>query len=43
MKLSQIMVDAAAIRGELRDVLTAGLGVTLCLAIAWAVAELRKS
>ncbi|MET3991691.1 hypothetical protein ABID65_003331 [Bradyrhizobium sp. S3.9.2] len=42
MKLSQIVIDAAAIRGELRDVLTAGLGVMLCLAIAWAVTELRR-
>ncbi|MET4170946.1 hypothetical protein ABIB99_002028 [Bradyrhizobium sp. LA6.1] len=42
MKLSQIMIDAAAIRGELRDALTAGVGVMLLLAIAWAIGELRR-
>lgn len=34
MKLDRIVIDAAALRGELRDVLIAGLGVMLLLAIA---------
>jgi hypothetical protein len=43
MKLEpQILIDAAAIRGELCDMVTAGVCVLLCLAIAWAIAELRK-
>lgn len=33
---------AAAIRGELCDALTADVGVLLCLAIVWAISELRK-
>lgn len=38
----QILLDAAALRGELCDVLIAGITVTDCLLIAWAFAELRK-
>jgi len=30
MKLDRIMIDAAALRGELRDVLIADIGVICC-------------
>lgn len=38
----QILIDAVAVRGELRDLLIAGISVKLSLVIACLFVELRR-